>query len=107
MRTILAQAGAAAVGPISATLAAETQNPVMGSAAQTLAGVLFGIVFLMTIKPALGGAILVMIVAFLLGLLSSFPLWRAPRLYEAQTSNEPDNPAADPYLRTTFWTRRW
>lgn len=107
IRTILAQAGAAPFGPISATLAAETHNPVMGSAAQTLACVLFGIVFLMTIKPALGGAILVIVVAFLLGLLSSFPLWRATWLYEAQTSNEPDNPATDPYLRTTFWTRRW
>lgn len=107
MRTILAQAGAAPVGPISATLAAETHNPVMGSAAQTFGCLLLGIVFLMTTKPALGSAIFVMVVALLLGLLSSILLWRAPRLGEAQKSDEPDNATADPYLRTTFWTRRW
>jgi hypothetical protein len=107
MRTILAQAGAEPVGPISTTLAAKTHNPVMGSAAQALACLLLGIVFLMTTKPALGSSILVMVVALLLGLLSSFSLWRAPRLHEAQISNEPDNATVDPYLRTTFWTRRW
>jgi hypothetical protein len=103
----LAQAGAEPVGPISATLAAKIHNPVMGSAAQTLASLLLGIVFLMTTKPALGSAILVMVVAFLLGLLSSIALWRAARLHEARTSDEPDNATADPYLRTTLWTRRW
>jgi len=107
MRTILAQAGAESAGPLSATLAAQTHSPVMGSAAQTLASMLLGIVFLMTIKPALGSAVLVMVVALLLGLLSSIPLWRAPRPHAARASDEPDNPATDPYLRTTFWTRRW
>jgi hypothetical protein len=107
MRTILLQAGAAPIGPISAVLAAETHNPILGSAVQTLASVLLGIVFLMTTKPALSSAILAMVVALLLGLLSSVPLWRAPRHHEAQIADEADSVTADPYLRTTFWTRRW
>lgn len=41
--------------------------------------VLFGIVFLMTTKPAAGGAILAIVVALAIGLLASLPLWWSAR----------------------------
>jgi hypothetical protein len=107
MHSILAQAGAEPVGPISATLRAQIHNPVMASAVQNLVCLLLGIVFLMTTKPALGSAILVMFVALLLGLLSSVPLWQAAGSHDPRTAGQLDRPTVDPYLRKTFWTRRW
>jgi hypothetical protein len=105
MHAILAQAGAAPAGPLPAALAARTNDWAIGTAAQTLAALLLGVVFLMTTKPALAGAILAMIAALVLGLLSGIPLWRATRLQRARGPEQVDG--ADPYLRTTFWTRRW
>jgi hypothetical protein len=107
IRTILAQAGAKPIGPISAMLRAETHNPMMGSAAQILTSLLLGIVFLMTTKPVLGSAILVIAVALLFGVLSSVPLWRAARSHDPRTADQSDRPIVDPYLRKSFWTRRW
>jgi hypothetical protein len=78
----------------------------MGAAAQTLAAGLLGIVFLMTVKPGLIGAIGAMAVSLLLGLLSSLPLWRHAQLRRAHRPDLSGSPA-DPYLRKTFWTRRW
>jgi hypothetical protein len=108
MRRILAQAGAEPYGSIPPTLVTATHNPIMVSAALTLASLLLGIVFLMTTKPALlKTALLVMVVALALGLLSSLPFWRAVYSQSAHAHEQPDSTAADPYLRTTFWTRRW
>ncbi|HEU5439048.1 MAG TPA: hypothetical protein VFU88_07140, partial [Ktedonobacterales bacterium] len=42
--------------------------------------VLFGIVFLMTTKPAVGEAILAMVIALAVGLLASLPLWWGARI---------------------------
>ena len=107
MRRILVQAGAEPDGLLSATLTTQTHNPLLGSAAQTLAALLLGIVFLMTIKPTLGSAIVVMVAALVLGLLSSVPLWRAARIQAARAPNQADSATADPYLKVTFWTRKW
>jgi len=108
MRRILAQAGAEPHGSIPPTLVALTHHPIMASAAQTLVSLLFGIVFLMTTKPALlTTALLVMVAALALGLVSSVPFWRAVDPQSAHADDQPDSAAADPYLRTTFWTRRW
>jgi hypothetical protein len=107
MRAILARAGAEPAGPLSDLLAARTHDPIMGTAAQTLAALLLGIVFLMTTKPALVLAITAMIAALALGLLSSLPLWRGARHGPAYTPDRDESVKADPYLRTTFWTRRW
>ena len=107
MRAILAQAAAEPHGPVGPSLAAAIHDPAMASAAQTLASLLFGIVFLMAAKPALiATALLVMVAALVLGLLSSVPFWRAARSRRAP-SDQPGSSAADPYLRTTLWTRRW
>lgn len=42
---------------------------------QIMAALLFGLVFLMTIKPALVDSIIVIAVALALGLVSSLPFW--------------------------------
>lgn len=81
-------------------LAARVHDPLMGAAARTLAALLLGIVFLMTTKPALGGAIVAMLVALVLGLVAGLPLRRAAHF-------PIDSAHGDPYLRKTFWTRRW
>jgi len=46
-------------------------DPVLLTAVQTLTILLLGVVFLMTTKPSLGGSLIVMGVALLLGLASS------------------------------------
>jgi hypothetical protein len=107
MRRILAQAGTESLGPISTILVQETHSPMMATAAQALASLLLGIIALMTTKPALGSAILIMVAALLLGLLSGVPFWRATRFHSPHASHAADNATTDPFLRATFWTRRW
>jgi hypothetical protein len=62
-------------GPVSPELGALIQDPVLGIALHTNLAVVLGIVFLMTTKPALTGAIAAMIVALTLGAASGFILW--------------------------------
>jgi hypothetical protein len=101
MRVILTMAGAAPAGPIPAPLAAAICDPILGTAAQTMVALFFGIVLLMTTKPLLTPAIVMMGAALALGLLSSLPLRRA------QSPTHAAGATADPYLKQTFWTRRW
>src|SRR5713226_5535112 len=68
MRTILAKAGEVPDGPLPDELDRRTHDPHLATGAQTLATVLFGIVFLMTNKPPLANSIIVMVIAFSLGL---------------------------------------
>lgn len=58
-------------GEISLALSQHIHNPVLWATSQTTAVLLLGIVFLMTTKPDLGGSLIVMAVALVLGLLSS------------------------------------
>jgi hypothetical protein len=67
----------AAPGPLSVALRARIHDPILGTALQTAAAVVLGIVFLMTTKPSLAGSSLVMGVFVALGLAASLPLWRA------------------------------
>jgi hypothetical protein len=83
MRVIVALSQEAADGLIPAALSTRIHDPVLGTALQTVTAVVLGIVFLMTNKPSLDGAILVMGVFVLLGLASSLPLWRAARTRRA------------------------
>jgi hypothetical protein len=106
MRVILNLAGATPAGSIPAPLAARIRDPILSTAAQTMAALFFGIVLLMTTKPALAPAIVMMGAALVLGLLSSLPLWRAAR-GQAQRAARADGATTDPYLKQTFWTRRW
>jgi len=55
-------------GPLPEKLRQRIHDPILGTALQTLAALLFGIVFLMTTKPSLPGSLIVMAVALALGL---------------------------------------
>lgn len=57
-------------GPLSRSLEQRIYDPVLLTALQTIAALLFGIVFLMTTKPSLAGSLIVIIVALALGLAS-------------------------------------
>jgi hypothetical protein len=57
------------------TFSAQVNDPVLGTALQTIAFLLLGIVFLMTNKPSFSGAILTIAIALLTGLASGIPLW--------------------------------
>lgn len=91
VRAIAKQARATPDGPLPASLAVRTQDPLLGTGLLTYISCLFGIVFLMTNKPALDVSLFVMAVALLLGLISSVPLWHAvhtrkPRMPTPATS---------------------
>jgi hypothetical protein len=66
-------------GPLPLILAKRTHDPVLRTALHTMTAMLFGIVFLMTTKPALISAIGAMTISALLGLISSVGLARARR----------------------------
>ncbi len=83
IRALAEASKAAPDGPLSPTLAAQTRDPVLVFGLNTYVGVLFGIVFLMTIKPALGAALLVMGIALVFGVLSAVPFARAKSVVHA------------------------
>ncbi len=66
-------------GPLSATLDTRIHDPLLGTALQTQAAFVFGIVFLMTTKPGFGMALIVMAFALVLGLVSGIPHWVTER----------------------------
>jgi hypothetical protein len=66
-------------GPVPATFAQYTQGTVLRLSLHTLIAMLFGIIFLMTVKPPLTNAIGVMLVSLFLGLFSGIPLLLAER----------------------------
>ncbi|HEU5098098.1 MAG TPA: hypothetical protein VFU22_03570 [Roseiflexaceae bacterium] len=66
-------------GPLPITLADRTHSHVLRVALHTMTAMLFGIVFLMTIKPALMGAIGAMVISAVLGLASGVGLARPKR----------------------------
>ncbi|CAG0934674.1 hypothetical protein TFLX_03630 [Thermoflexales bacterium] len=85
MRVIVTATQKATDGPLPATLSAHIHDPVLGTALQTVTAVVLGIVFLMTNKPSLGAAILVMGIFLMLGLALSLLLWRAARAKRARS----------------------
>jgi hypothetical protein len=78
-RAINRLANEAPDGPLPETLKQRIHDPVLGTAVQTLATLLFGIVFLMTTKPSLVGSLIVMAVALALGLASGLFFSRPAR----------------------------
>ena len=64
-------------GPLPRNLAKATQNRRLRMAIHTMTALLFGIVFLMTTKPTLLGALAAMLVSGLLGIASSLPFRHA------------------------------
>ncbi len=107
MRTILALAREVPSGPLPGALDRRTHDPILGTSAHTLVAILLGIVFLMTTKPTLFMSLVVMAVALALGLASSIPFCSAARRRTQQTAAQGTQAKADPFLRTTLWTRRW
>ncbi len=107
MRTIIALAGEMPGGPLPDALDQRTHDPILGTSAHTLVAILLGIVFLMTTKPSLAVSLLVMVLASVLGLVSSLPFWYAARKPPPRTLVHGTQAEADPFLRTTLWTRRW
>jgi hypothetical protein len=79
VRAIAALAQMLPDGPLPATLAERTHDRVLRVTMHTLIAMLFGIVFLMTIKPALTSAIGAMMVSTLLGFASGVSFVRAKR----------------------------
>lgn len=86
LHKIAALAAAAPDGPLSREIQQRIDDPIMGAALYLLTALLLGIIFLMTTKPMLEGAILAMIIAAALGLIAGFPLWFARR-HAAQARN--------------------
>jgi|SRR6266567_7282573 len=66
-------------GPLPESLERRTHDPVLGTALQTLAALLLGIVFLMTTKPSLTDSLIVIAVALALGLASGLLIARPAR----------------------------
>ena len=62
-------------GPLSSQMQRRIADPVMGAGLTMMISWLLGIAFLMTTKPLLNEAVLVMIVAALLGVVAGAPLW--------------------------------
>jgi len=107
MRTILALMRETPDGPLADAHILRIHDPVLVRAASTLATMLLGIVFLMTIKPQLFTSILVMGIAVFVGLIVSL-LFRSPTRRQASSASAQVNiEEADPFLRKTIWTGRW
>jgi len=78
-RAIARLAQEAPDGPLPQALQQRIHDPILGTALQTVAVLLLGIVFLMTTKPALIFSLIVMTVALVLGLASGLLVSRSVR----------------------------
>ena len=78
----IGRAAGTASGPISPELRNRLHDPVLRISVQTRGAMLFGIVFLMTIKPDLVGSLIVIGIALILGLASALPAWRRDRPHD-------------------------
>lgn len=83
IRALAEASNVAPDGPLPTTLTAQTRHPLLLFGLNTYVGVLFGVVFLMTTKPALGAALLTMGLALALGALSAVPFARATPMMKA------------------------
>ena len=78
-RAIERLAREASDGPLPQSLEQRIHDPVLFTTLQTLAVLLFGIVFLMTTKPSLAVSLIVMVVALVFGLASGLLVSRVTR----------------------------
>lgn len=82
-RTItIGRAVTAEKGPVSPTLQSLTNDPLLWISIQTRLAISLGIVFLMTVKPSLGGSLLTIGMAIVIGLVSSLPRIRRKYVQE-------------------------
>jgi multisubunit Na+/H+ antiporter MnhF subunit len=94
VRAIAALAHTLPDGPLPRTLAERTQDRVLPLALRTMTGMLFGIVFLMTTKPALTSAIGAMVISALLGLVSGVAFTRARPACASKRGHQHEEDAA-------------
>jgi hypothetical protein len=78
-RALVRLAREAPDGPLPLSLQQHIHDPILSTAIQTVIALLLGIVFLMTTKPALIAAIIVMVVALALGLASGLLVYGMTR----------------------------
>jgi hypothetical protein len=78
----IVRAAATENGSLSHTFRQRLYHPLLWTSLQVRVAIALGIVFLMTIKPALSGALLTMGVAVILGLASALPMWSRSRIKE-------------------------
>jgi ABC-type spermidine/putrescine transport system permease subunit II len=78
-RAIVMMARETPDGLLPEALDKRIHDPILGAALQTMAALLFGLVFLMTIKLSLVNSIIVMAIALALGLVSGLLFWRTRR----------------------------
>jgi uncharacterized membrane protein len=75
MKEIVVETKKDSHGPLNETYFTKVNDPFLSIAMQTMGALLLGIVFLMTNKPSLSGAILTIAIALVAGLASGIPLW--------------------------------
>ena len=78
----IARAASAEDGPLSPTLRRLLHHPLLWVAIQIRVAIALGIVFLMTVKPELGGALLTIGVAVILGFATALPIRSAGRAHQ-------------------------
>ena len=81
----IGRAVATETGPLSASVRQRLRDPLLWTSIQTRAALVLGIVFLMTVKPDLNGALLTVGTAVVLGLASSCPAWDGRRMQTPET----------------------
>jgi hypothetical protein len=69
-------------GSLSPAFRQRLHDPFLLVSTQTRVAIALGIVFLMTVKPGLGGTLLTIGVAIILGLASTWPMWSRGRTKE-------------------------
>lgn len=75
-------------GPVPQSLRARILDPVVNTNLQTMVALTVGIVFLMTVKPALVWALATVAIALVLGILSAQPVRRTARELREQPAPE-------------------
>jgi hypothetical protein len=74
--------------PVSATIASRVSDPITRAVSYGNTGLAVGIVFIMVNKPALLGAVVLLLVAILIGVIVSRLLWRRVPTGRASTKSE-------------------
>jgi hypothetical protein len=71
-------------GSISPAFSHLLHDPLLAFSIQSRVAISLGIVFLMTVKPGLGGSLITIVVAIVLGLASALPMPRRAHAHEGQ-----------------------
>lgn len=79
LRMIHRDAEQASAGPVPLALVRQIEDPVLWTSVQTLNVMALGVVFLMTVKPSWLGALVVLVLSIVLGVISAPLLKRVPK----------------------------